>query len=304
MPKFWRRQSEADGAQSPWFVKIRNRSPPPPTHTFQLKPTAIRILREMGLNSGDYFDEDQFWTLRNLGLTYTLGEDGDTIIDFPLSKADAMAVPPEHRVTFVTELLTDHTIAALESEGFCRVLRAIEQGPDDLQFELLEHITQDTPVSPGSVDGLVGPHYTSPIFGALVCRAFTKYLDTRDGEIRGEYEPIGHADGYAYTVINRSAWDEIECLAEFSLDIPQFYLDEALPPDHSEDWATDILVEIHESQFLGDSAGRADSTAGRLIFDGLEHPKPENEHFSSAMPRHLIIVPRDALADQTIRNIV
>jgi len=104
MPKFWKRQGTSDGDRSPWFVKIKNRSPPPPTHTFQLEPAAIRVLQGMGLESGDAFEASQFWTLHDLGLTYTLGEDYAPELGTELSEADAENIPPEQRPTFIKEL--------------------------------------------------------------------------------------------------------------------------------------------------------------------------------------------------------
>ncbi len=78
MPKFWKRKQKSEGDQSPWFVRNSSRKPQSSFSTFQLRSAAIRILRGMGLESGDSFEEQQLWTLRDLGLTYTLGEDDDS----------------------------------------------------------------------------------------------------------------------------------------------------------------------------------------------------------------------------------
>jgi|GEM_PF-2732800 len=310
MPRFWRRKSEPTELQSPWFVKLKNTSPPPPAYTFQLDPIGIQILKELGLESGDAFPAEQFWTLWDLGLTYTLTEsDDDPDINTLLSddngdKPDLQQLTPEQQVTFITAILDDREIASIEASGFYRLLQSIEHGPREPRFTLLEHMTEATPVSPGPVDGMVGSGYTSSVFGALVCQAFNTYLDGLTGTLTGDYEVLGHNNGYSYIILTRAAWGTIQALNDFSLDVPQPYLNDVLPEDTPTNWERPILEAIHESQFLGHSAGKADSTVGHLIFEGLEQSKTNDDHGISTSPKTLLIVPQDALANTEIDRIV
>ncbi|QSX01087.1 hypothetical protein [Haloterrigena alkaliphila] len=292
MPKFWKRQGTSDGDRSPWFVKIKNRSPPPPAHTFQLEPAAIRVLQGMGLESGDAFEASQFWTLHDLGLTYTLGEDYAPERGTELSEADAENIPPEQRATFIKELLEDYEVAEIQSDGFYRLLLSVEQGPRDVRFDALEQILSVTPIHAGPADGLASdpdPVYTSSVFGALVCRAFSEFIEQRT-VATGQYcEPIGHRDEYAYLVIEDLAWDLVPDLIEFFLDIPEFFLDEVLPDGDTPGWEKAVLEEIHTSQFLGDGL-RTSDTIGKILFDGL------NELQS------VIIVPQKVLTDSEIKH--
>lgn len=304
MPKFWKRKTECEDGQSPWFVKVSNETPPPPSYTFQLKPTAINVLQDMGLGSGDYLEGNQFWTLYDLGQTYTLGEDTETNISATLSEAKAEELLPKQRVAFVQELLREYKVEDVLSDGFYRLLQPIEEGSEELRFELLEFLLEDTPLDIGHPDGLARdptPAFSSSVFGALVCRAFDEFLSDYDDEITDQFEPIAHDGEHAYIIIDRDAWNQISCLNEFSLEVPQSYLDEVIPQDEFENWERDIISAIHESHFLGASAGKAGSDAGHLIFNGLEKSRRENSIIS---PKYLIVVPQSVLADSSIGSII
>lgn len=310
MPRFWRRKSEPTELQSPWFVKLKNTSPPPPAYTFQLDPVGINILKELGLGSGDAFPAEQFWTLWDLDFTHTLNDsDDDPDIDALLSdeagdRADVQQLAPEQQVTFITAILENCEVENIETRGFYRLLRSIEQGPKEARFSLLEQILKPTPIYLGPVDGLIGSNYSSSVFAALVCRAFDAYLDGLTGTLTGDFEVLGYNNGYSYIILTRAAWDEIQMLNDFSLDMPQSYLDDALPEDTPTNWERPILEAIHESQFLGHSAGKVDSTVGHLIFEGLEQSKTTDHGPVSTSSKTLLIVPQEALANTEVDRIV
>lgn len=136
----------------------------------------------MGLTSGDVIDHGLFWTLHDLGLTYTLAKDDDPGLRRDLSMEDADEIPSEQRALFVMELLNAYPVADIRSDGFYRLLQSIEQGPDVIHFELLEFMLAETPIDPAQPDGLADdsdPVFTSSVFGALVCRAFSEALADR-----------------------------------------------------------------------------------------------------------------------------
>jgi hypothetical protein len=304
MPKFWKRKTKCEDGQSLWFVKISNETPPPPSYTFQLKPTAMNILQDMGLGSGDYFDWGQFWTLYDLGQTYTLGEDTKTDISATLSEAKAEELPPKHRIAFVQELLREYKVEDVLSDGFYRLLHHIEEGSKEPRFELLEFLLEDTPLDSATPDGLAQdptPVFSSSVFGALVCRAFDEFLSDYEDESTERFEPIAHDGEYAYAIMNRDEWNQIPCLADFSIDIPQAYVEEIIPQNDSKNWERDIINAIHEYHFLGASAGRAESDAGHLIFNGLEESRSESSIIS---PKCLIVVPQSLLVDSSIRSLI
>lgn len=271
MPKLWERQGASNGDRSPWFVKISNRSPPPPTYTFQLEPAGIRILHGMGLSSGDVFDHQQFWTLHDLGLSYTLGEDDNPSLSRDLSEEDADDIPPNQQALFVRELLEGYPVAEIRSEGFYRLLQGIEEGPDEARFELLEFMLSKTPIEYPQPDGLAtdnDPVFKSSVFGALVCRAFSEFLEGSSGFKTSYCEPIAHQNDYVYLITEKPALNLTPELAEFNLDIPQFFLDAVLP-SRSEAWEIDVIEEIHMSQFLGDGL-IVSHTIGTTLYNGLD----------------------------------
>lgn len=310
MPRFWRRKTEPTERQSPWFVKLKNTSPPPPAYTFQLNPVGIHILKELGLESGDAFPAELFWTLWNLDFTYTLTDpDDDLNINALLSEktgdgTDVQQLAPDDQVTFITAILDNREIENIEAAEFHELLRSIERGPKQPRFDILEEILKPTPIRLGPVDGLVGPDYSSSVFGALVCRAFNAYLEGRTGTLAGEFEVLGHNSGYSYIILTCSAWDDIQLLRDFSLNLPESYLNDVLPEDTPARWEPPILEAIHESQFLGHSGLKVDSTVGSLIFRGLEQSKTTDNGPFPTSSNMLLIVPQDALADKEVDRIV
>jgi hypothetical protein len=225
MPRFWRRQSTSDEAQSPWFVKIKNGSPPPPAYTFQLEQSGIDILQELGLESGDSIPAEQFWALRDLGFTYTL-TDSDT--DFGSGEFrsendidDVENIAVETRIAFVRAVLANYKIIDIESPLFYSILSSLENASKDDRLELVEDITEDTPVHLGPIDGMRGLGYDSAIFGAIVCQAFNEYLKCSTEKIEGDFEAIDYNDRYTCIVFRCSLWDELPLLRDFSLDLPQ-----------------------------------------------------------------------------------
>ncbi|MBX0296675.1 hypothetical protein [Haloarcula nitratireducens] len=262
----------------------------------------------MGLKSGDSFPSEEFWTLRDLGYTYTLGKPAESDIESLLSdeigESNVQQLSLEKRTLFIKAILDEYEITEIESPKFYRLLRSVEEGSRDNRFRLLEYLTEDLSVSAGTVDGIVGCGYTSSVFGALVCSAFNEYLSQFKGELAGDFEILGHRDDFSYLLLDQSAWDDIPLLKGFSLDLPQSYLDEVLPESSEPRYEKAILEAIHESQFLGDSIGRAETTIGSVIFEGLKNSSAEDNQHLSLSPKILLIIPRQSLADTEVVKIV
>lgn len=290
MPKFWQRKGRCEGKQSPWFVKISNRTPPPPNYTFQLRPAGIKILRGMGLQSGESFEKHQFETLQELGLTYTLDKGSKAQVIGDITEEAAKDIPPAQRVAFVKEVLDEYSVAELQAEGFYRVLQSIEQGPQDHRTEALEYLLQETTIALSFPDGLAAesdPVFSSSILGALVCRAFHEYWTTYSGVVEGDYWPIGYKRGWMYVLVEETAWDIVPGISEFSLDLPEFFVAEGLPSGSYQGWEGDVISIIHSSQFLGDIINNS-SRVGQAIFDGL------------SSIQNVVMLPQDALADASV----
>lgn len=290
MPKFWKRDKESVGDQSPWFVRIRDRTSSA-VNTFQLKPPAIRILHGMGLQSGDSFERQQFWTLYNLDLTYTLSDSAVPDLDQEISDQTPEDIPPEQRVAFVREILRDYSVSDIDSDEFYRLLLSIELRPDDARNNLVEFLVSETPVDPDQLETLSADSnsvFSSAVFGALVCHDFNQFLEgaTRIGT--GYCEPIAHRDDHVYLVHEGVAWDLNPGLCDFYLDFPEFYLDEvvSIQPAMCEH---KVLEEIYTSQLFDDAKATSD-TIGRILHNGFSDIES------------VIIVPKNALAGTEIKH--
>ncbi|WP_135302632.1 hypothetical protein [Haloarcula amylovorans] len=262
----------------------------------------------MGLESGDSFPAEEFWTLRDFGYTYTLGDpdekDINSLLSDDVEESDVQQLSTGNRVLFIKAILDEHSLNEIEAPRFYRLLQSVEQGSRENRFQLLEYLTEDIPVSPGPVDGLVGSGYTSSVSGALVCSAFNEYLSQFEEKLSGDFEILGHKDGYSYLLLNRSAWDEIPLLEDFSVNVPQSYLKEVLPESSEPSWERPILEAIHESQFLADSIGKAQTTVGSVIFEGLKNSNAASDQHLSLSPKMILIVPRKSLVDTEVVRIV
>lgn len=291
MPTLRKRQEKSEDNQSPWFVRISNWSPPPPTHTFQLKPAAIRILRGMGLESGDSFERQQFWTLYNLDLTYTLDGKSPANPDQELAELDPENIPPKQRVDFVKEVLRDYSVSVIQSDEFYRLLLSIDRGPGNHRRDLVEFLLSNTPIHRSHVETLAADRdsmLTSPVFGALVCHEFNQFLDDVTNVGTGYCEPVAYCDEQVYLVHENIAWDLNPGLADFYLDFPDFYLNEVVSHQQPMSEIT-VLEEIHAAQFFAD-ARRTSDTIGRILQNGFTDIES------------IVIVPIQSLSNQEIRH--
>jgi len=127
------------------------------------------------------------------------------------------------------------------------------------------------------------------VFGALVCRAFSEFIEQRT-VATGQYcEPIGHRDEYAYLVIEDLAWDLlVPDLIEFFLDIPEFFLDEVIPDGDTR--AGRRLFSKRSTRLSFWAMGYVCLIIGKILFDGL------NELQS------VVIVPQKVLTDSEIKH--
>lgn len=290
MPKLWERKGEATGDQSSWFVRIPNHSPGrPPSYTFQLQDTGIRILRGMGLCDEDEFSMDEFRTLQDLGLTYTLNEGSDGSVDIEDISDDVVAdIPPQQRVRFVEELLDSFTVDEVASDGFYRLLASIDDGPDAPREQLRDYLLEPTPTHSGHVMSLGAPSYKSffdsDLLAALVCYVFAEFTASLENEVEGYVTPIASNDDWVYLITEEFVWDLGGGLCEFWLDAPDFYLERYFSAEPEGFWFHEILEEIHTAQFVGDML-EFSGTISAMMVDGLDAIES------------VVIVPRHAVGD-------
>jgi hypothetical protein len=132
VPKLKRKK--ASGTPGDWYINIPNYSAGPPVYTFQVRPAGRDILLSADLDHDNtskrtaYVDWDLYYTLNDLDLLYTKGEDAE-FASSELQPADDQSLEslsPEQRAAFASGLIKRESMDRLvESEQILELFQSL-----------------------------------------------------------------------------------------------------------------------------------------------------------------------------------
>ncbi|WP_179233306.1 hypothetical protein [Halorubrum ezzemoulense] len=143
MPTLNKRQSEAEGDQSEWFVVISGTDHP---FTFQLEPEGYKWLLSARLNHKSEFDWEVFDTLRSLNMLYTLDSEYSPV-DTPMPDDLSFEELSDKKRGHLTEGLLDRYSAAqlASKKETLQFLLSIGDLEQEYLLSILDRILSGTP---------------------------------------------------------------------------------------------------------------------------------------------------------------